>query len=291
MTDMEMDARTRASLEEIGTDDADDEVVELTGEIEDTRQEMTTTVEQIGDRLDPHNIVQGAKDTVREATVGKVEDMATTAGALVGDAGETVREAGSGIVDTITRNPIPAAMVGLGIGWLALSRRPASEYRRDAWRRGSRIGAGAGGYDDRSIVDKAQQRAGEMADQVGRTVDDVSGHVGRTVDGVSGQVGRAADELPGQVRSTADQLGAEAGRLFQSNPLAVGAIAVAVGTAVGLVMPSTRMERSAIAGPARQVLDKAEEAATEAMEGVEQTARDAETQARDQDTKAKAKAH
>jgi hypothetical protein len=279
VTDMEMDARTRAALGEAG-ESGDPEVDELVGEIVETREEMTVTVEEIGDRLDPRNIVAGAKETVREATVGKVEDMANTAGALVSDAGDTVREAGSGIVDTITRNPIPAAMVGLGLGWLALSRRPASpsRYGRQDWRPayGDPMYGGHTGS-DRSAVDKVQQRAGEMAGQVGRKVDDVTG-----------QVGRVADELPYQVRTTADQIGTEAGRLFQSNPLAFGAIAAAVGTAVGLAMPATQMERRAIGTPARQVLQRAEEAATEAIEGVEQTARDAEQQAREQDSKTRA---
>jgi hypothetical protein len=143
---MDMDARTRAALGE--SESGDPEVDELVDDIVETREEMTVTVEEIGDRLDPRNIVAGAKETVREATVGKVEDMANTAGALVSDAGDTVREAGSGIVDTITRNPIPAAMVGVGLGWLALSRRPSSQYGRDGWRPAyDRAPYGAATYD------------------------------------------------------------------------------------------------------------------------------------------------
>ena len=53
----------------------DPEVEQLVGEIEVTRIEMTGTVEEIGDRLDPRNIVAGAKETVRDATVGKVEQL------------------------------------------------------------------------------------------------------------------------------------------------------------------------------------------------------------------------
>jgi hypothetical protein len=250
-------------------DTGDREVDALVGDIVETRDEMTVTVEEIGDRLDPQNIIEGAKETVREATVGKVETMANTAGMMVTDAGDTVREAGSGLVDRITSNPIPAAMVGLGLGWLALSSRPATQGQSRS-------------------TDGAQQRAAMMADQVGRTVDDVTGKAGRTVDNVTGKAGRIADELPYQVRSTADQIGSEAGRMFQSNPLAVGAIAVAVGTAVGLAMPATEMERRAIARPARQVMERAEDAATDAMEGVEESVREAEQTARQKDIKAKA---
>lgn len=305
MTDTDRDPWSSSTLGDAEVSDpADAEVDELVDGIVETREQMTVTVEEIGDRLDPRNIVEGAKETVRDATVGKVEEMANTAGAMVSDAGGTVREAGSGIVETVKRNPIPAALVGIGVGWLALSGRQSGQYRGDdAWRSrygssyqgrsyGGSVGA-AGMYDtsagdiggsdmssysDRSTVGRVQDRAGEMADQVGRTVGDVSG-----------QVGRMAEEMPYQVRSTAEQLGAEAGRMYQSNPLAVGAIAVAVGAAVGLAMPATQIERRAIAQPARQLLDRAEEAATEAMEGVEQTARDAEETAREQDQQTRRK--
>jgi hypothetical protein len=260
VTDMDRLSRSAAIVgdDAAPADTGDREVDALVGDIVETRDEMTVTVEEIGDRLDPQNIIEGAKETVREATVGKVETMANTAGMMVTDAGDTVREAGSGLVDRITSNPIPAAMVGLGLGWLALSSRPATQGQSRS-------------------TDGAHQRAAMMADQVGRTVDDVTG-----------KAGRIADELPYQVRSTADQIGSEAGRMFQSNPLAVGAIAVAVGTAVGLAMPATEMERRAIARPARQVMERAEDAATDAMEGVEESVREAEQTARQKDIKAKA---
>jgi hypothetical protein len=271
-----MDSRTRSALAEGEAGQTDDpEVEELVVEIVETREQMTDTVEEIGSRLDPHNIVEGAKATVREATIGKVEDMANTAGALVNDAGDTVRDAGSGIVDTITRNPVPAALVGIGVGWLALSRRPASQYPYGgSWRK---YGPESTTDRDPSAVGSVQRRAGQMADDVGRTVDDVAG-----------RVGRFAGDFPDDVRSTADEIGAQAGRLFQSNPLAVGAIAAAVGTALGLALPATQAERRAISRPTRQLMARAEDVATDALDSAEQTARDAEQQARAEDAAAKA---
>jgi hypothetical protein len=97
------------------------------------------------------------------------------------------------------------------------------------------------------------------------------------------QVGRLAGQVPDQVDSLTRQIGDNAGRMFNHNPLAVGAIAVAVGTAVGLLLPATQAERRAIGQPARQALDKAEEVATEALGQAEQTARDVEEQAREED--------
>jgi hypothetical protein len=271
---MEINASTTRALAESGAGTTDDpEVDELVDGIEETRQEMTLTVEEIGDRLDPRNIVEGAKETVRAATMGKVEDMANTAGAMVNDAGDTVREAGAGIVDRITRNPLPAAMVGIGLGWLAISGR-SSESRRS-----NRLDRYA--YDHRaqnrpSAIEKVQQRGGQIADQVGSTVGDAAD-----------QVHELAEQVPYQVRTTAQQLGDEAGRMYQQNPLAVGAIAVAVGTAVGLILPVTEVERRAIREPAREAFAKVEDAATTALEDAEQAARDVEQQAREEDLRSR----
>jgi Protein of unknown function (DUF3618) len=268
---------------------SDPEVEQLVGDIEMTREEMTVTVEEIGDRLDPKNIVQSAKETVRDATVGKVEDMASTAGAMVSDAGDTVRDVGGGVVDTVTRNPIPAAMVAIGLGWLAMSRRsngggssvryryagryagayPDPDTHGDSSDRSTDTWSGQG---DPSPVEQVQQRAGDVAEQVQQ-------RAGAAAD----QVGRLAGQVPYQVDSLTRQIGDNAGRMFNQNPLAVGAIAVAVGTAVGLVLPATETERRAIGQPARQALGKAEEAATEALGQAEQTVREAEDQARDED--------
>jgi hypothetical protein len=264
----------------------DPEVERLVEDIEETRDQMTLTVEVIGDRLDPKNIVESAKETVRDATVGKVEDMANTAGAMVSDAGDTVRDVGGGMVDTVTRNPIPAAMVAIGLGWLAMSRR--SNGGRTSYRPGH-----AGGYHDPDTygdpygrpperwsepgdgpnpVEQVQQRAGAVAGQVQQ-------RAGEAAD----EVGRLAEQVPYRVESLSRQIGDNATRMFNQNPLAVGAIAVAVGAAVGLALPSTEAERRAIGQPARQALDKAEEVATEALGQAEQTARDVEEQAREED--------
>ena len=250
----------------------DPEVERLVEDIEETRHDMTGTVEEIGDRLDPRNIVADAKETVRSATVGKVEDMASTATEIASDATQTVREAGTGIMDRIASNPIPAAMIGLGAGWLLLSGRSSSNrstYERGTWsqRYPSR---------DPGAMQTARYRVAEVADGVERKF-------GEAAD----TVGQLADEMPYRARTAADDLTQSASQMFNSNPLAIGAIAMAVGTAVGMALPATEIERRKLAQPAREVIGKAEEAASDALEQVEQQARDVEQQALDEDRQAR----
>lgn len=248
----------------------DPEVERLVEDIEETRNEMTGTVEEIGDRLDPKNIVADAKETVRNATVGKVEEMANTAGEVASDATETIRETGSSVIDMVTRNPIPAAMIGIGVGWLVMSgRKEQHTYRSNgSWssNRASQPGA---------------------IDQAKRKVDEMTGDLGDAVDQATGKVSRFADDVPEQIRSTAYDVGDTAGQVYSSNPLAVGAIAVAVGTAIGLALPPTDMERRTIAEPARKALSAVEDVATDALGQAEQTARDVEEQALEEDRQAR----
>ena len=87
---------------------------------------MSSTIDAIQEKLSPQRLTEQAKDAVRDATVGKVQNMAS-------NITETARDTGSTLMDTIRENPLPAALVGIGVGWLFLSaRRRATE--RDRWR-------------------------------------------------------------------------------------------------------------------------------------------------------------
>ena len=96
----------------------------LRQQIADTRAGMTDTIDAIQDRVSPRNIVQRAKETVkesiRESTVGQVKNLkkfadvaGRTAGVLVARSAKP-RER----VMRFTRgNPVPAAVVGAAMAW------------------------------------------------------------------------------------------------------------------------------------------------------------------------------
>jgi hypothetical protein len=96
--------------------DVDDDLEATRAQIEQTRSEMSTTIDAIQEKLSPSNIAQQAKDTVKEATVGKAQEM-------VSDAGNTAKGFGSNFIETVKANPVPAAIAGLGLGWLFMSGR------------------------------------------------------------------------------------------------------------------------------------------------------------------------
>jgi hypothetical protein len=103
-----------------------------------------------------------------------------------------------------------------------------------------------------------------LGDRLAVSQDKVGGFAGQAQDkasNVAGQVQDTAGQVAGQVQDTAGQLadGAQYGvqraqgafqQALQSNPLAVGVVAVAVGAAIGLSIPETEKRISCLAKPA-----------------------------------------
>lgn len=270
-----------------GEDETAPEVEALTQDIEQTRDEMSGTVEAIADRLDPANIVQDAKETVREATVGKVEQMASnvadTASGFVDDARYTAQDAGSGILETVKRNPIPAAMAGIGIGWL-LTHRSSGQSSRASWDRARWTGSdrrfsrfddyetGRGRYGSGS-GESVQDRAGGAVDQVGQQASQFADTVGSKVSGAADQARSTVGQMPDQFGGVARDVQWNAQRMVEDNPLAVGAIAVAVGAAIGMALPETQTEQRILGPAAEKAVSTAEQTASEAAQQLETAAR------------------
>jgi ElaB/YqjD/DUF883 family membrane-anchored ribosome-binding protein len=269
-----------------GEDETAPEVEALTQDIEQTRDEMSGTVEAIADRLDPANIVQDAKETVREATVGKVEQMASnvadTASGFVDDARYTAQDAGSGILETVKRNPIPAAMAGIGIGWL-LTHRSSGQSSRASWDRARWTGSdrrfsrfddyetGRGRYGSGS--DGMQDRAGGAVDQVGQQASQFADTVGSKVSDAADQARSTVGQMPDQFGGVARDVQWNAQRMVEDNPLAVGAIAVAVGAVIGMALPETQTEQRILGPAAEKAISTAEQTASDAAQQLETAAR------------------
>ena len=250
-----------------GTDatgqDEPEETAEIVDSIEETRNEMTETVEAIGDKLDPARIVQDAKETVRDATVGKVETMAQQATGLVGEAGNTIQQAGGGLVETIKRNPLPAAMAAFGIGWLATHRANTGNGGR-SWQQGPYAQQG----DWRSNTYPGYRVDSDFASRG----DDGGTSPGEVLGAAADKVGQATDRLTSGVSSNAQGIGARVGEVMDTNPLAAGAVAVAVGAAIGMALPPSRMERDVLGTAGQRVLQTVEDTTTEQMQRVREEA-------------------
>jgi len=264
-------------------------------------------------KLHVHDAIEDARFALRDATIGKVENMARMVS-------ETTEDTRYGIVETIKQNPIPAALAGIGLAWLMMNRQsaPARPQRRsylddrgyaldrgyapDRYYREGRERYGYGyeaysstpGYAPRreeptGVMDRAQGIVGQAGDKVGQVADQAGDKVGQVADRAGEMVGRAGDtigQVAGQAGETASNLVSQAqqqtqrvedrvGRALQDTPLAVGAVALALGAAVGLAVPTTSKENELFGSARDNLVQQAQDYAQEAIGKVQAVAGEA----------------
>jgi hypothetical protein len=222
------------------------DVRQLKAEISETQAELQETVAEIQDRLSPTTLKNQAIDTVKDAA-GSVRD--------------NVRSATVGRVQHMVRgqNPIPLALIGIGVAWLLTNRaRGSSPYREYRDYDASWEGPANSGWRDERLGSSGSVTAWQGS----WTETDESGSV-------SGVRHRAAD-VGRQARDSARRVatGARArwDHMLNDNPLALGIAALAAGALVGAAFPSTDIENEYL-GETRD--DLVESARTMAQDGVE----------------------
>lgn len=111
---------------------------ELRREIEQTRDNLTGTVDAIGDRVSPGRIVERkttrAREgirSVKETVMGSASDAASSVSGGAGHAADRVREAPGTVIDAATRKaqgaPLAAGLIAFGAGALIASLFKGSE--------------------------------------------------------------------------------------------------------------------------------------------------------------------
>ena len=177
----------------------DDEKAAALRDIAATRQEMSHTVEAIEERLSPAHFkeqiqalkkeavdqfhdakervraevredIASIKNEVREATIGKVEHMMERTK-------DTVKGTGTSLVDTVRDNPIPVALIGLGLGLLIANRgriavaRASDDALIEATVSSDELDVDSGP----SFVTRGKDAALHAAERVGETTKELAG--------------------------------------------------------------------------------------------------------------------
>jgi hypothetical protein len=240
---------------------------QIKADIERKRNDVSEKIDTIQERLSPENLKHQAQESVQEMVKESTDK-------LIGYFNENVQQLPATLIETVKRNPAPAALIGIGIGWLLLE---SVNAKRDEQYVGG-VSRTNGGYqsarygyepprvhvygssypgqystqtgdfnqqgqtDEKGMLSQAREKIGELGEQVRDTVQGA-------VEGVSRQASRLGD----QVTSLESQTGERAANLqsathhqiqhaVDSNPLLVGAVAFAAGAALALALPATRRE-------------------------------------------------
>lgn len=210
-------------------------------------------------------------------------DVASSASHLASNAGETVMDTGSGIVELIQRNPVPAALVGIGLGWLYMNRssgqpdyraHSGSHYRYGSGEAGQAYGSGWQGTDggsDGSMIGRATDQMSEMAGSAQERVSDMAGSVQEQVGDMADTVMSRTQRAPGQIQ-----------RIVEQNPLMSAAVAASLGAAVGLWLPTTQVENQLMGKAHDQTMDKVQQVASDTIDKVEDVAQEVRTTVREE---------
>ncbi|MGI6208011.1 MAG: DUF3618 domain-containing protein [Anaerolineae bacterium] len=261
---------------------------EIREDIEDTRAEMSETVDALQERLSPERLRQEATITVREATIGRAEDMAERAS-------KRARSFTSTLMDTVKSNPVPAALAGIGLGWLAMEyrSRPTGytryyetprRYREEprTYRTGEREryrGEARGRVE--GMAEEARSRAEEVAEEARSRAQEMGAEARERVSEMADQAREEVEHLGEEAWERAERVGYEARRqarrarsevmeAIEESPLAVGAVALALGAAAGLALPRTRQEEELFAPARERIMERAGEMIEQTSEKLEQ---------------------
>ena len=255
----------------------DDELESLRLELAQTRAQMSETVYALQGRLNPQY--------VREQASSQAKDSA--------------RRAGSNLGETIKQNPVPAALTGAGIvglGWLIASGRDDSPESQSS--EGSRYGASryeVSRYEDGPhYYDRAPEYPtyyeGETRQVEGSSYDDDEDSGQGRAQQAAGQARERAGQMGGKLQDRAGQAGGQAQeqaqrakggfqRMMQENPLAVGALAIGIGAAVGLSIPESEKENQLMGEKRDQLANQGQQKVRDYQGKAQRVAEEARTAA------------
>lgn len=197
------------------TSDTDDPAV-LQRQIDYTRAQLATTINAIGERLSPDNLLAQAKSSAKEATVGRFRDMTH-------EANRKMEGMSNSLGQTMRENPLPVAVIGLGLGWLLMANRNKRngylasdyDYRSGGYRYYE-------GMDSRGRFDGARDRMGEVAHDVAQSVEDRAYDVRRQVSGAAQNVGESVSDIAQRAGETVSHTAQRVGETLSDTASRVG---------------------------------------------------------------------
>jgi ElaB/YqjD/DUF883 family membrane-anchored ribosome-binding protein len=275
---------TPASGRHLAQDKADTN--DIKREIEKTRVEMSETLNEIQERLRPDHLIQQAKDTVTEAATGKVRNIMHSASETATRVADQTRYAGRSAADYVRMHPVQMALLAGGITWWLLRGRDRSddwEGASEGWQ-GRRLDTDfdtdAASDADRSLREKAGEYVSSARETVSEYASSARETAGEYADAARSTARRASQSVR-DAASTASARTREAWQYTSSSvddfvhdyPLAAGAVAVAVGAAIGLSVPGSRFEDRTLGERRDRAMEQARAKARELKETVTQRAK------------------
>lgn len=265
---------------------------------EQVTEKVKTTVNQLKNEI---------KSEIHDATVGRIERM-------VDNVRDTTGNASASLIELVSANPIPAALVGIGVAWLFMSKSNGNGnnsnnknqryYSGPSGNQGWNGGSNFYANDSNGYGNSFQQKSGQVMDSVSEAASNVKRKAGEVVDNVTeaagsmkdnvkekagelvnqaqSQVGQLTDRVQTQAHQLTDRVQTQAHQvvdrsqsMLENNPLMTSALALTLGAAVGLLLPETQRENELMGEARNKFLGQVSEVAHTTMDKAQKAATEA----------------
>jgi len=221
---------------------------QIENEIEHTRAEVSATIDAIQSKLTPGQLM--------DQTVGYLRTSLPA-------------DFGSNLSRSVRDNPLPVALVGIGLAWLMMggqpSRRNSSRFAEDIDYRLEDTEAGLG------------ERAGAAGERVKARASELRGRAREATDSVRDKFSASTDsararlsELGNRSRERYDRARGSVNHAIEEQPLVIGAVGIAVGAILGASLPRTHREDEFMGETRDHLLDSAKQSAREQVDSAKQ---------------------
>lgn len=217
----------------------------LEREVDEARSRLGRTASELSDRLSPGEIMDQALGLARE------------------HGGEFGRNLGA----QVKNNPMPMILTSVGITWMMMAsgnNGTAHPYVKHDMATGTATGAGTGangnGLKDKlgNAASKSRDKAGEM----GERMHDATDNMKESIHGAAGHARESA-------QNARDSLA----HFYRDQPLIAGSLGIAIGAALGALVPPTEMEDDMFGEARDRSVDAAKSTAAKKYDEVRESAR------------------
>ena len=221
---------------------------EIQAQIARTRGDMDATLSAIEQRFTPGQLMDQGLDYLRNSGG---------------------REFVSNLGGSVKNNPIPVALMGIGVAWLMATgnRKPGYAYAPPEGMHSESSGPGM-----MQRASEGMSSAKDRLSQTGHSARERIGQIGQGTRERVGQIGQTARNQMERVRYRAERMRTGYDSIVQEQPLVLGAIGFAIGALMAAGLPRTRHEDELMGEASDRLTERAKETGKEQLDKVKQVA-------------------